>query len=259
MPKPRAGDVAHARRQDADDPRLTLADPHRAPDDARVGAEDPLPGLVGEQQRARRAGRAVLGREVAAQQRLHAEDREHVVHHQHAVQRFGLVLDERQAVEGVDGHLAERRVAIAPVEVVRGTHDIGRIVARNVVLPDLDQPVGPLEGERRVEHRREHRRDGGGGADAETEGQHGGKRVQRLAGEAAQRVANILGDAFESGHANLVTGVVGNASGSSHPAQRFEPGLFRRRTTLLRLGGGEREVMVPARRSSRPRCRVRVR
>jgi hypothetical protein len=188
-----------ALRRDADHGERAPVDGHRAPDDARVGAEALAPQPVAEHDDRARHGRGVLvGDEEAPERGAHAEHREVVPRDELAPDgeagRAAALHHRRRGAVGDDA--LQPACPRAEVEVVRvGARPVAPVA--DAVLGPLarvhaHELPGPLDGERPQEERVDEAEDDGVDADAQGERADGGQREAGRLHELAQRITNVL-------------------------------------------------------------------
>ena len=96
------------------------------------------------------------------------------------------------------GEILERALHLAPVNEVAWRDHVVLPVARDVVLPDDDQPLGILVGKRLQEQRVDHAEDRGVRADADGEGADRDRGEPRRAQEQPRAVAQVPPDVTTS-------------------------------------------------------------
>ena len=145
------------------------------------------------------AGDVVLIVEEAAGERRDAEEREEIAGGEYTMHLFGSAVEHKRHGAGIDGgvggNLAEAGLLFAPVEVV----EIGGFDAAlhlRIGFGDGDDAALILEGKRLEEQAVDATEDGGGGSDAEREGENHrdgeSGRLAQLAGGIAKIAQQVL-------------------------------------------------------------------
>jgi len=164
----------------------------------RVGAEPAPPAGVGEQHRRGLARGVVGGHQPPAQRGRGAQQRGEVAGDADDVELARIAAAGQRHGGGLHHGEPLQRAALAPpvVEIAVGDRQLvgqaGRLRQRRVRGPRHHQPAGVAE-RRRLEQRRvDDAEDRGVAADAERQGEHGGKGEAGLPGEAAGGEAEVL-------------------------------------------------------------------
>ena len=196
-PQIRREDRRHAAepsRRDADDRVLIAAELQRAADDRRAGAELASPVLIRNHRHPGRRRRIVLGHERAADRSADAEHAEVVAGDDLAEGQSRAVpevqrTEHRRVADDLLEHLV-LRVEIEIVGVRRGAEALAGGDGRRVCV-DVDEPIGPLDGQRPEQHRVDYGKEGRIEADADREGGDGDRREPRALDQPAQRKTNV--------------------------------------------------------------------
>ena len=195
-PQLRVGRELHAARQDADDDDRLAVDADRLAEDAGIGGVAVRPQAVAEDGDALRVLAAVLGREVAAEERLLAEQPEEIFGHPRArlLFRHRLVVGDVHRVLGERAHVGEGLGLRAPVEqlLVRHAAGPGDAVGPEQAGSDHVKTGGVVEGESADEDRVDQREDRGIHADAEGEREHCGGGEPPVLEDGADGRAQVL-------------------------------------------------------------------
>ena len=158
----------------------------------RVAAEVPLPETEADDGHAGTAGCTLAGRERAPEQGADAEHREEGGFGLDVGSRLGLAAaaDVGPPVPGEERARLERLVLRLPIHVVRPGK--GVTSGCRLRLEEPDQPVGFVEGQGAEQDRIDDGEDGGVGADAERERQHGDREESGGLAHRAEEVADVL-------------------------------------------------------------------
>ena len=143
--------------------------------------------------------RIFLVQEAAAQLRADAQNPENARGDQRAIEQFGLA-HARQIWRGGFhyGNRFQGRPARAPLVIMAEIDGQTRVQVRKFgdYLADRVQPLRIAVGQRAQQHAVDHRKDGGIGADAHGQAQHGHGREAPLAQQGAESVANVVPHEF---------------------------------------------------------------
>jgi hypothetical protein len=136
-------------RQHSDDLVRHAAQLHLAPDHARVAAETPNPHAVAEQHHRRSVRDVLLGPDLPAQLRLHAEEREEIGRHRAQVHRLRVVRAAQDLLPpGGQRDLLEQPAALAVVAHVERVDRRQVLGALAELVPEDGEPFGRAVGER---------------------------------------------------------------------------------------------------------------
>jgi hypothetical protein len=197
--------------------------------------EQPLPHVVAEQGHVGPAGPVFLRQEVAAEERLQAEDREHVVRDSSAFHALGADVRRGEAPADIGGesHALKGRVALLP----RGVIGVGDADAHQVPLGrglvDVDEAVGLGEGKRAQEEAVEDAEDRRVAGDPDREHEDDGRAEGRLAAHHAGGNFQVVPDAREQAGASSAADGERLGTGTGRDRERLQ--LGGRRSFGLRL------------------------
>ena len=192
-----------AGRSDADDGDGVVADDEGGTDDAGVGAVLLLPGAVAEHGDGRGVGLIVRGRNGAPGEGAKAEGGEVVAADHFFAEGFGYAVSLAAAdAEGVSAGLEGSERGELGGVLLHALIEGIRVEAPVVLGAAFDAAVGTNadaieagrvdDGEGLEHDRVDEREDGGGGANAESQGEHGGEGEDRGQAHLAESVGNIL-------------------------------------------------------------------
>jgi hypothetical protein len=187
-----AGEKTKVLRQHADDGIAVAAELDGLADHAGVAAEPALPEAVAEDHRARGPGLVVIGSVEAAEERLHAGERQQVGGGHAAQHALRLARGSEIEALAARGGEAGKEVARlrAPVEIVEpGAGRMGE-VGRGLVEDDHALRIGKghRPQEREADHAEEHRV----GADAERQREHRDGRESGRFAQGTKAVPQVL-------------------------------------------------------------------
>ena len=169
-----------------------------APHDRPVGAEVGRPHAVGEDRELVGAGLGVGVRETTADERLAAQGGEERRRDRQPAQLLGLpVRGQVHGAEGEERRVLDRgRLALA-IEIVRNRDARLRQPHQRIAVPDEDETIGGGVRQRPQQNLIQQAENGGVGADAQRQRQHGDEGEDGLLAQRPQRVPDVLHPAPE--------------------------------------------------------------